>query len=160
MPRSVLDTTPLCIPDDVIKMRQSVDGGHVEFYDPLRDKWVSATPEERVRQAFVAYMINNLTYWPSRMVNEYSLKLNGTLRRVDTVVFDDYMRPVMLVEYKAPDVGVTRRTFDQVVRYNMVLQARYLVVFNGLHIYGCEVDTDSGAYRFLEHIPTYKEIKG
>lgn len=158
MPKSVLDTTPLCIPDDVIKMRR--DGERVDFYDPLRNKWVAATPEERVRQAFVAYMINNLAYWPSRMTNEYGLDLNGTLRRVDTVVFDDYMQPVMLVEYKAPDVAITRRTFDQVVRYNMVLKSRYLVVFNGLHIYGCEVDPYSGAYRFLERIPTYKEIKG
>ena len=32
------------------------------------------------------------------------------------------------MEYKAPHVEITQRVFDQIVRYNMVLHARWLIV--------------------------------
>ena len=61
----------------------------------------------------------------------------------------------MIVEYKAPDVTMTQQTFDQIVRYNSVLRARYLVVSNGLDHYCCEMDYASGSYRFLNDVPSW-----
>lgn len=62
----------------------------------------------------------------------------------------------MIVEYKAPTVAICQEVFDQVVRYNMVLRARYLVVSNGLRHYCCVIDYDSGKYHFLPGIPDYQ----
>jgi predicted type IV restriction endonuclease len=91
------------------------------------------------------------------MANEISLRLNNTLRRCDTVVYDDFMRPLMIVEYKASHIPVTQRVFDQIARYNMVLGARYLIVSNGLTHYCCHIS--NGRVTFLRNIPTYASIR-
>lgn len=137
------------------------DGGGaadgVEIYDPLRRKHVALTPEEWVRQHFVDYMIGVKGFPPSLMANEIGLTLNGTRRRCDTVVFDRRGQPMMIVEYKAPTVAVTQRVFDQIVRYNMVLRARYLTVSNGLAHYCCRIDYAARSYEFLPELPAYAE---
>ena len=37
-------------------------------------------------------------------------------------------------EYKAPEIEITQKVFDQITRYNMVLKVDYLIVSNGLGI--------------------------
>ena len=102
-------------------MRQCPDGVE-RVLDPLRGKWVALTPEEWVRQHFVAHLTENLGYPAALMGNEVPLTLNGTSRRCDTVLFSsEGLRPVMIVEYKAPHVEITQRVFDQIVRYNLSL---------------------------------------
>lgn len=132
--------------------------GQPFVYDRLRAKWVALTPEEWVRQNFVAWLIDTLGYPASRTANEVSLRLNRTLRRADTVVYDQNARPFMIIEYKRPDVTISQRVFDQIVRYDMVLNARLLVVSNGLTHYCCLIDQQSRSYRFLAAIPHYSEI--
>jgi predicted type IV restriction endonuclease len=139
---------------DVIK-----DGDIVKIYDRLRRKYVALTPEEWVRQHFVEYLISEKGFPESRMANEVGLKLNGTMRRVDTLVCDEYAQPLVIVEYKNEDVVITQQVFDQIVRYNMVLQARYLIVSNGKTHYCCEINLESHSYKFLPEIPNYKELK-
>ena len=63
-----------------------------------------------------------------------------------------------MVECKAPDVAVRQEAFDQVARYNKVVQARYLVVTNGLVHYCCVLDHAQHTYRFLEALPRYDEL--
>ena len=92
------------------------------------------------------------------MGNEVSLTQNGISRRCDTVVADRTGEPLVIVEYKAPNITVTQKTFDQIVRYNMVLHAKYLIVSNGLTHYCCQIDYDADSYRFLEDIPSYDRL--
>ena len=40
----------------------------------------------------------------------------------------------MIVEYKAPEIEITQKVFDQITRYNMVLKVDYLIVSNGFSI--------------------------
>lgn len=129
--------------------------GGMEVFDPLRRKHVALTPEEWVRQHFVDYMIGEKRFPASLMANEIGLTLNGTRRRCDTVVFDRHGQPMMIVEYKAPSVAITQRVFDQIVRYNMVLRARYLTVSNGLTHYCCCIDYATRSYVFLPELPDY-----
>ena len=68
-------------------------------------------------------------------------------------------RPLMIVEYKAPDVNVTQETFDQIARYNMVLRADYLVVTNGLAVYCCRIDYSTSSYQFIPTIPDYLQLR-
>jgi hypothetical protein len=150
-------TMPLNLPAYDMALRP-VDNG-VEVYDALRRKWVRLTPEERVRQYFVNYLVAHRGYSPHFMANEVGIRLNNTLRRCDTVVYDASGRPAMIVEYKSPVVAVTQRTFDQILRYNIVLGTRYLVVANGLRIYCCEVDSVTGKVRFLRDLPDFKDVK-
>lgn len=132
--------------------------GERAIYDRLRKKYVALTPEEWVRQHFVEFMIARRGYPASLMANEIGITLNGTKRRCDTVVFDRRGMPLTIVEYKSPDVAVTQKTFDQIVRYNMVLRARYLIVSNGLTHYCCAIDYDNHTYSFLADVPDYDSL--
>lgn len=126
-----------------------------QVYDPIRRKWLCLTPEEWVRQHFVNWMINCLGYSPYRITNETAITFNRMARRCDTVIFDRHNRPCIIIEYKAPQINISQKVFDQIVRYNMVLKARYLIVSNGLTHYCCEISYEGdGTYRFIREIPS------
>lgn len=129
------------------------------IFDPLRQKYVVLTPEEWVRQRFINYLITVKGYPKELMGNEIALTLNGTSRRCDTVVYDKYLAPLMVIEYKATIVNITQAVFDQIVRYNMVLKVNYLIVSNGHSHYCCEIDYSNKRHKFLEDIPSYTAIQ-
>lgn len=148
----------LKLPPFDIPLRRLPDGT-VQVHDPLRDKWLVLTPEEWVRQHFVAWMIDHLDYPKSMMANEVAIHFNGMSRRCDTVVYSRRgLMPLMIVEYKAPGITVSQKTFDQIVRYNSVLRARWLVVSNGLSHYIARIDYERGRVTFLESMPTREEL--
>lgn len=147
----------LNLPDFDIKITRN-DDGSVKVYDRLRGKAVALTPEEYVRQHFVNYLINAKGYRQSLMANEVSLRLNGTARRCDTLVYTRELRPLVVVEYKAPDVVISQKTFDQIARYNSVIRAPWLIVSNGISHYCCRYMTETGEYRFMRDIPAWKEL--
>ena len=133
--------------------------GMVKILDILRQKFVVLTPEEWVRQHFVHFLIEQKGYSKTLMANEVAVTLNGMSRRCDTVVYrQEGMKPLMIVEYKRPDVEITQRVFEQICRYNMVLEVERLVVSNGLKHYCCQVDIKNGGYAFMKDIPSYGEI--
>lgn len=147
----------LNLPSAQLELRPG-ESGRAEVYDCWRQRWVALTPEEWVRQHFVSMLVAEKGYLSGRIANEISITLNGTTRRCDTVVYDGAMRPVMIVEYKAPDVQVTQRTFDQIARYAMVLRAPYLTVSNGMRHYCCRMDYEAGRCEFLKDVPDYHSI--
>lgn len=133
--------------------------GISRVFDPLRQKYVALTPEEWVRQHFVSYMVNDLGYPPGLLANEVSIKLNNTSRRCDTVLYSrNGLHPVMIVEYKAPHIAITQKVFDQIARYNLVLQVPYLIVSNGMRHFCCRVDPAAGTYAFLRAMPRFEEL--
>ena len=137
----------------------SSEGDKKRIFDTIRMRYVALTPEEWVRQHFVHFLAEQKQYPLSLMANEVLLKLNGMTRRCDTVVYDRSLSPRVIVEYKAPSVEITQKVFDQISRYNIVLQVDYLIVSNGLSHYCCRVDYDSQRYSFLPDIPTYAELQ-
>ena len=66
----------------------------------------------------------------------------------------------MIVEYKAPEIEITQKVFDQITRYNMVLKVDYLIVSNGLQHYCCRIDYEHNSYTFLQDIPEYPKLIG
>lgn len=130
--------------------------GVAEVFDPQRSQWLVLTPEEWVRQRFTAWLREDMGYPRSLIANEVGLRLNGQLRRCDTLVYDSSLHPLAVVEYKAPTVAITQRVFDQIARYNIVVQARVLIVSNGLHHYCCRYTGDG--YEFLREVPVYDDL--
>jgi len=86
------------------------------------------------------------------------LRINRNAFRSDIVVFGSQATPLLAVECKAPQVKITQDTFDQIARYNMQLQVRYLVVTNGMQHYCCRFSTEANSYEFLPHIPDYQSL--
>ena len=124
-------------------------------FDVVRKKFVVLTPEEWVRQHCVHFLNKNLNY-PLSLINvEKQLKVSGLKKRYDVVVFKTDGNIRILVECKAPSVPITQETFDQIARYNLSLEADYLMVTNGLQHYYCQLDYEQGKYNFLPELPAY-----
>lgn len=128
------------------------------IYDILRRKHVALTPEEWVRQHFIHYMIECKSYPASLMANEVSLKYGAKSLRADTVLYNRSLKPIMIMEYKAPDIAITRSVFDQISAYNLLLHVDYLIMSNGMQHYCCKMDYDHRSYTFLTDIPDYPDI--
>lgn len=141
-----------------VKLRVADIEGSLKVFDPLREKYVALTPEENVRQHFTRWLVEGLNYPAPRITNETQIHLNGLTRRCDTVVWRKDLSPLMIVEYKAPEVKVTQAVFDQIARYNMVLHAEWLVVSNGLNHYCCKMDYAHHCYHFLPRVPDYNDL--
>lgn len=140
-------------------MRISRDrNNNIKIFDSIRKKFVSLTPEEYVRQHFTNWLINYLHYPMGLIANEVKISLNSTIKRCDTVVYSNTGDPMMIIEYKAPHISINQNVFDQIVRYNMVLKTKYLVVSNGMQHYCCIIDYENNSYQFIPHIPTYEEL--
>jgi len=137
---------------------KTMEGGRYVL-DIFRRKYVLITPEEEVRQRFARYLVTEMGYPASLMMTEQALKLNEMTRRCDILVHKPAGVPAVLVECKAPSVKITRETFDQVARYNMVFRVRYLLVTNGLKHYCCRLDFELGEVTFLDAIPPYGSLE-
>ncbi|MDR2915672.1 MAG: type I restriction enzyme HsdR N-terminal domain-containing protein, partial [Tannerella sp.] len=114
--------------------------------------------EEWVRQHFVHFLITVRSYPPERIANEVCIHVNTTSKRCDTVVYDNYLNPLVIIEYKAPGVNITGEVFDQISRYNSALKVPYLIVSNGLLHYCCNLDYRTMQYRFVPEIPEYSSL--
>ena len=125
------------------------------IFDGIRKKFVVLQPEEWVRQHCVQYLINEKKY-PKSLINvEKELKINNLKKRYDIVVFNTDGSIHLIVECKAPNITINQSTFDQVARYNLALNATYLMVTNGLNHYYCSINFDEERYQFLKDIPQY-----
>lgn len=128
------------------------------IFDFIRKRHVTLTPEEWVRQHFVNFLINFKNYPKELLANEVQVKLNRTSKRCDTVAYNHFLEPLVIIEYKAPTIPITNAVFEQIVRYNMVLHVKYLIVSNGLNHYCCKIDYINQSYCFLEEIPNYEQL--
>lgn len=129
-----------------------------QIFDILRRRYIALTPEEWVRQHFVHFLIEHKHYPAALLANEVRLKVGDKTLRADSVLYNKDLRPIMIIEYKAPHIPITQKVFDQISIYNMLLHVDYLVVSNGLQHYACKIDYDSKKYLYLEEIPEYGKI--
>ena len=127
--------------------------------DVYRKRFVKLTPEEEVRQRFARYLVEEKGFPASLILTEYSLKVNKLSRRCDILVHKPAGHPVLLVECKAPEVGIRQASFDQVARYNLAFRVQYLIVTNGLKHYCCMIDFDSEHITFMSEIPAYADLE-
>jgi hypothetical protein len=125
------------------------------IFDKIRKKNVVLTEEEWVRQNFVEYLNKEKNYPLSIIALEKQCIVNDLKKRTDILIFDKKGGPYIIVECKAPMVRIDQSTFDQIARYNMELNAQYLIVTNGLQHFYCQMNHEEKKYIFLEEIPNY-----
>ena len=130
--------------------------GKQTIWDPLRKKEVALTPEERVRQWFISVLIQQMEVPAHMMMSEAGFKLGEKQFRADILVYDRNVKPLMVVECKRPEVELTSDVLDQAVRYNMVLDVRYIVITNGNSTFIC--GKNSNGYSFIQSLPKYNEM--
>ncbi|HVB02768.1 MAG TPA: type I restriction enzyme HsdR N-terminal domain-containing protein [Chitinophagaceae bacterium] len=101
------------------------------IFDPVRKKSVLLSPEEWVRQHIIHYLAIRKNYPMSLMSVEKQVNLGELKKRCDIVIYDRNAIPWMIIECKKMEVGLEERILDQVIRYNMALPVKYLVMTNG-----------------------------
>jgi type I restriction enzyme M protein len=121
----------------VIKLEvQEKDG---KIYAPLRNKWLVAKPEEKVRQNYIAILVNNYGYSLDQMDQE--LKVNSSKRgsgkaRADIVIWkskkdkDDKKSAFMVVECKAENVKIHVEDYYQGFNYASWAHAEFFITTN------------------------------
>ena len=147
---------PLNLP--AYDLRVTEQDGDRLVYDPVRQTYVTLTPEEWVRQHFLQYLIQDLDVPAGLIATEASFQYEGQTWRADIIAYDRQGTPLLLVECKAPSVSIGQDAFDQGARYNIVLGAPYLVVTNGQTHYACRVDLEARNYAFLDDLPPYETL--
>ena len=140
------------------QLRVKETHGRKQIFDILRRKYVALTPEEWVRQHFIHYLVEHKNYPSSLLANEVSLQIGEKRMRADSVLYDNQLHPRMIIEYKAPNITLTQKVFDQITVYNLLLHVDYLIVSNGMITYICKMDYEKQTYKFLEAIPNYENI--
>jgi hypothetical protein len=128
-------------------------------FDILRRRYVALTPEEWVRQHFIHFLIEHKGYPKGLLANEVELRVGEKRLRCDSVLYDRGLQPRMIIEYKAPDIALTKRVFDQITTYNLLLHVDYLIISNGHQHHCCRMDYEQSSYVFLTDIPDYRDIE-
>lgn len=123
------------------------------IFDDIRKKYVLLTPEEWVRQHVVQFLIQVKAYPKSYISVEKLVKINGMSKRYDVVVFAPNGTIFLLIECKEPNVKISQTVFDQIARYNLSLNAQFLMVTNGINHYYCKLDYVNKKYQFLTDLP-------
>ena len=144
----------LNFPTYQFKIKSSENTSYI--FDIVRKKYVVLTPEEWVRQHTLHFLIFEKNYPQSLIAVEKQLKVNNLIKRFDVLVFNKKGLPEVIIECKSPKIKISQDTFDQIARYNLNLNAKYLVVTNGFQHYICNLDHENQQYNFLKEIPTYK----
>lgn len=130
--------------------------GKREIFDPVRRRFVPLTPEEAVRQSYLRYLVDELGFPLIAITVEKKVVYNGMTRRYDIVACRSDGSILLLVECKAETVPLSGDTLYQAAMYNHVLQAEYVVLFNGRQQFVCR-RTPEG-YRPVASLPPYSEI--
>lgn len=125
------------------------------MWDPLRRKDVAATPEEQVRQWFIAQLRDVVGVPEHQMMSEVGMTFGRKKYRADILVYSAGA-PLAVVECKRPEVELGREVLEQAMRYNMVLGVRWLIVTNGRSTYIFSRVGDE--FRPYDSVPTYAKM--
>ena len=83
--------------------------------------------------------------------------INKVSKRYDIVVYNSSGNVEILVECKSYDVSLSKEHFDQVMRYNLELKSKYVIVTNGLRHFYFEFDESEKIYKQKGDLISYKK---
>lgn len=86
---------------------------------------------------------------------EKEIQVFGLKKRFDLVVYDEYLKPLMLVECKKNDALIQQNYFDQAAAYNLALKAPYLAITNGKFWHLAQIDFLKRNYLFIDQLLKY-----
>ena len=145
-------------------MESSPQSKKREILDPIRQKWLVATPEEIVRQKCLAYLIDQCKFPRDVITIEKKLselphlslrKQELPERRLDILCFAPKLDfPLLLIECKA--VPLQEKMLSQVWGYNSYVGAPFVVLINDKELsFSWE---ENGETRYRDFIPPYPEL--
>lgn len=139
--------------------------GNKECYlDPVRKKLIFITPEETIRQKVISYLLDVLQV-PAEMISveahlsHYGVRSN---RRADIIIHgeddDGILRPVAIIECKAPGVILGEKAGEQVTDYCNSLGCDYAMLVNDCESFSYHYDEKRNEYIQIDGLPKYVEL--
>ena len=135
---------------------------HGTIYDPIRKKDVPDTPEERVRQATVQFLLNEVKVPAHLITVEFALSVvdPNTDDRADIVVNNfregaTLDKPWLLVECKAPGEYTWEGLQVQLNKYLKILTPKYVMLSLGDGERFFELDAETGQFTKIEKLPEF-----
>ena len=107
-----------------------------KIYSPLRQKYLVATPEEKVRQAFICTLVNHYGYELAQMSEEVKTKEGKGSTRADIVIWksikdkQNSKNPFIIVECKADTIRISEEDYKQGESYARIANAPFFVTHN------------------------------
>jgi hypothetical protein len=133
--------------------------GKKKIFDFIRKKYIVLTPEEWVRQHILHLLVNQLGFSKSLIKVESGLSYHALDKRSDIVVYDQLAKPYLLIECKAPEVKLDKKTISQASVYNKTLKAPYLSISNGLKTFCFEIDFEISSSVQMKGFPFPPKLK-
>ena len=136
---------------------------HQTLFDPIRKKDVPDTPEERVRQATVKFLIDEVKVPQNLIAVEFALSTvePKTDDRVDILVqdfksFGDLKHPWLLVECKAPGEYTWQALQVQLNKYLQILSPKYVMLSLGDAVRYFALDAATKRFQKIEKLPKFE----
>ncbi len=127
------------------------------IFDPLRKKEVALTPEERVRQWFIGVMSDVMGVPHHMMMSEAGFRYGGKQYRSDIIVWNRDATPLAVVECKRPETALDASVLEQAIRYNMVLNVKYIIITNGLKTFAFQ-RSGAASFEMTAALPKWEEM--
>ena len=135
---------------------------HGMIYDPIRSKDVPDTPEERVRQATIKFLMDEVKVPQNLIAVEFALSTvePKTDDRVDLLVQDfkasgDLKHPWLLVECKAPGEYTWQALQVQLNKYLQILSPKYVMLSLGDAVRYFALDAATKRFQKIEKLPEF-----
>jgi len=135
---------------------------HDMLYDSIRKKDVPDTPEERVRQATIKFLIDEVKVPENLIAVEFALSTvePKTDDRVDLLVQDfkasgDLKHPWLLVECKAPGEYTWQALQVQLNKYLQILTPKYVMLSLGDAVRYFALDATTKRFQKIEKLPEF-----
>ena len=142
---------PLNFPQ--VKLRLRKHENQTQVFDSIRKKFVLLTPEEWVRQHALHFILDEKQYPAGLIEVEKQITLFNTTKRVDILVRDKSLKPLLLIECKATGIELTQTEINQLARYQLTIQAPYCMLSNGIKHVVMKLESDK--IEFLTELPVY-----
>ena len=130
----------------------------------IRKKLIIRTPEEDVRHSFIRYLIEEIKV-PSQMIGvevPMSYFKKGARGRADILIYgqtktnETYV--LCVIECKKRQFFLSDDVFEQVIRYDNIIQSDIIAVTNGDEIYSFAWNDKKSDYKSLKSLPQYLEM--
>lgn len=139
--------------------------GSQKYFCRIRKIHLNITPEEKVRQAFLNFLIDEIKI-PERNIEvekhlfHYNKELNG---RIDVLIIDDEGKPLAIYECKSEFEGYTEEVQEQGLKYyDVLVDAWYLgfVIGDCITLYGPNFKSNINELINLNTQPTFNQMLG
>lgn len=129
----------------------------------IRKKLIVNSNEEKVRQAIISFLINDLGIDPAMIDVEVNISVfkNHCKDRADVIVYTKRKNkdvPLLLIECKAENIVLNNNVWEQAERYNQYIKAPFIFLTNGIDYEFYSYNKKKKEYNLLEEIPNYNQL--